>query len=133
MLAALSPAERKICVENWPIRKATAQTTMDRAIAQGEFMKNKIAVAAPVIGAGGRGPILGLRLSLDAEEGGARDRSVPGRHRQRDNAQPALTGGRRLAQKSSGALSVTSFMTKKVRVWRMPGSAMSRVSTSAES
>jgi FAD binding domain-containing protein len=31
----------------------------------------------------------------------------------------------RSAQNSSGALSTTSFITKKVRVWRTPGSAMS--------
>lgn len=30
-----------------------------------------------------------------------------------------------LFQKGSGALSVTSFMTKNVRVWRTPGSAIS--------
>ena len=80
MLAALSPAERKICIENWPIRKATAQTTMDRAviagfideaaekgyaIAQGEFMKNEIAVAAPVIGADGR-PVATVQCSVSA-------------------------------------------------------------------
>lgn len=80
MLAALPPAERKICVKNWPIRRATAQTTLDRAviahfideaaekgyaIAQGEFMMNEIGVAAPVIGADGR-PVATVQCSVSA-------------------------------------------------------------------
>ncbi|WP_193370368.1 IclR family transcriptional regulator [Pelagibius marinus] len=80
MLAALPPAERKICIKNWPIRKATAQTILDRAaiariideaaekgfaIAQGEFMINEIGVAAPVIGADGR-PVATVQCSVSA-------------------------------------------------------------------
>lgn len=80
MLAALPPAERRICVENWPIRRITAQTKLDRAaigklvdeaaekgyaIAQGEMMMNEIGVSAPVIGADGR-PVATVQCSVSA-------------------------------------------------------------------
>lgn len=80
MLAALPPAERRACVKNWPLRKITAQTLMDRAtigklideaagkgyaIAQGEMMMNEIGVAAPVIGADGR-PVATVQCSVSA-------------------------------------------------------------------
>ena len=36
-----------------------------------------------------------------------------------------------LLQNSSGALSMTSFMTKKVRVWRTPGRAIKLLAVEA--
>jgi DNA-binding IclR family transcriptional regulator len=80
MLAVLPPAERKVCVENWPLRRFTAQTTLDRtaiarsveeaaekgyAIIQGEMMMREIGVAAPVIGADGR-PVATVQCSVSA-------------------------------------------------------------------
>ena len=53
-------------------------------------------------------------------------RNLPSARRQRKSgAADAGAPGMRLGQKSSGALSTTSFITKKVRVWRTPGSAIS--------
>lgn len=80
MLASLPLAERKACVRSWPIRRFTAQTTLDRAvigrlideasdkgyaIAQGEMMINEIGVAAPVIGSDGR-PVATVQCSVSA-------------------------------------------------------------------
>jgi len=80
MLASLPPAERRVCIKNWPIRKFTSQTTLDRAaigklideaadkgyaIAQGELMMNEIGVAAPVIGSDGR-PVAAVQCSVSA-------------------------------------------------------------------
>uniref|UniRef100_UPI003BA9F73E IclR family transcriptional regulator n=1 Tax=Stappia sp. TaxID=1870903 RepID=UPI003BA9F73E len=80
MLAGLPEAEREACIANWPVRRFTPATTLDReeiarsvqegaargfVLTNGQMILKEIAVAAPVISSEGR-PVAAVQCAVSA-------------------------------------------------------------------